>query len=90
MLTSTYIHIPHIGKTIEHRIWSSGIRSWSEFIEQQDNIPISAAKKETILAGIDESNDRLNAQDFEFFANALPSSEHWRAYRQTRRHTYTA
>ncbi len=81
MLTSTYIHIPRIGKTIEHKIWSSGIRSWSEFIEQQDNIPISAAKKETILAGIDESNDRLNARDFNFFANALPRSEHWRAYR---------
>jgi uncharacterized protein YprB with RNaseH-like and TPR domain len=81
MLTSTYIHIPHIGKTIEHRIWSSGIKTWSEFIEQQDTIPISAAKKETILAGIDESNDRLNARDFNFFANALPRSEHWRAYR---------
>ena len=81
MLTSTYIHIPRIGKTIEHKIWSSGIRSWSEFIEQQDTIPISAAKKETILAGIDESNERLDAQDFEFFANALPRSEHWRAYR---------
>ncbi len=81
MLTSTYIHIPHIGKTIEHRIWSSGIKMWSEFIEQQDTIPISAAKKETILAGIDESNDRLNARDFNFFANALPRSEHWRAYR---------
>ena len=81
MLTSTYIHIPRIGKTIEHKIWSSGIRTWSEFIEQQDTIPISAAKKETILAGIDESNDRLDAGDFEFFANALPRSEHWRAYR---------
>ena len=81
MLTSTYIHIPHIGKTIEHRIWSSGIKTWSEFIEQQDTIPISAAKKETILAGIDESNDRLNARDFNYFANALPRSEHWRAYR---------
>ena len=81
MLTSTYIHIPHIGKTIEHRIWSSGIKTWSEFIEQQDTIPISAAKKETILAGIDESNDRLNARDFNFFANVLPRSEHWRAFR---------
>lgn len=81
MLTSTYIHIPKIGKTIEHKIWSSGIRTWSEFIEQQDNIPISAAKKETILAGIDESKERLDSQDFEFFANALPRSEHWRAFR---------
>ena len=81
MLTSTYIHIPRIGKTIEHKIWSSGIKTWSEFVEQQDTIPISAAKKETILAGIDESNDRLNARDFNFFANALPRSEHWRAFR---------
>ncbi|MGP8321129.1 MAG: ribonuclease H-like domain-containing protein [Methanosarcinaceae archaeon] len=81
MLTSTYIHIPRIGKTIEHRIWSSGIRTWSQFAEQQDTIPIPAAKKETILAGIDESEERLNAQDFEFFACALPGSEHWRTYR---------
>lgn len=80
MLTSTYIHIPRIGKTIEHKIWSSGVRTWSEFIEQQDTIPISATKKETIVAGIDESNDRLDARDFEFFANALPRSEHWRTY----------
>ncbi|MBW6470974.1 MAG: ribonuclease H-like domain-containing protein [Methanosarcinaceae archaeon] len=81
MLTSTYIHIPSIGKTIEHKIWSSGIKTWSEFIEQQDTMLISTGKKETIIAGIDESNDRLDAQDFEFFANALPRSEHWRTYR---------
>lgn len=81
MLTSTYMHIPRIGKTIEHRIWSNGIKTWSEFILQQDTIPIPAAKKETILAGIDISKERLNARDFEFFACVLPGSEHWRAYR---------
>jgi uncharacterized protein YprB with RNaseH-like and TPR domain len=80
MLTSTYIHIPRIGSTIEHRIWSCGIRTWSEFAEQQDEIPISAAKKITILAGIEESVQRLSAGDAEFFAKSLPKSEHWRAY----------
>jgi len=81
LLTSTYIHIPHIGRTIEHRIWSCGARTWSEFAEHQDEIPISAAKKTTILAGIDESTQHLIAHDAEFFAKSLPKSEHWRAYR---------
>ncbi len=80
MLTSTYIHIPRIGSTIERRIWSCGIRTWSEFAEKQDEIPISAAKKTTILAGIEESVQRLSVGDAEFFAKSLPKSEHWRAY----------
>ena len=80
MLTSTYIHIPRIGSTIERRIWSCGIRTWSEFAEQQDEIPISAAKKTTILTGIEESMQHLRACDAEFFAKLLPKSEHWRAY----------
>ncbi|MBN1134730.1 MAG: ribonuclease H-like domain-containing protein [Methanosarcinaceae archaeon] len=82
MLTSTYIHIPNVGKTVERRIWSSGIRTWDEFIEQQDTIPISTAKKESILAGIDVSLECLDSRDFGFFSRSLPSSEHWRAYRQ--------
>ncbi len=82
MLTSTYIHIPGVGKTVEHRIWSSGIRTWDEFIKQQDTVSISTAKRESILTGIDVSLEHLDAWDFEFFARCLPSSEHWRAYRQ--------
>jgi len=81
MLTSTYIHIPRVGQTVEHRIWSSGIRTWDEFTGHQDTIPISTAKKETILTGIDISAERLDARDFEFFARSLPRSEHWRAFR---------
>ncbi len=80
MLTSTYIHIPRIGRTIEERIWSCGIKTWSEFAECQDDLPISAAKKRTILEGIDESVQRLRARDSGFFAQSLPKSEHWRAY----------
>ncbi|MEA1944166.1 MAG: ribonuclease H-like domain-containing protein, partial [Euryarchaeota archaeon] len=80
MLTSTYIHIPRIGRTTEHRIWSCGTRTWSEFAEHQDEISISSAKKTAIIAGIDESVQRLIALDVEFFAKSLPKSEHWRAY----------
>jgi len=80
MLTSTYIHIPRIGRTTEHRIWSCGIKTWSEFAEHQDELTISTARKTAILAGIDESMQRIDARDAEFFAKSLPKSDHWRAY----------
>ncbi len=82
MLTSTYIHIPRIGNTIEKKIWKSGVRTWDEFVERKDDIPISRSRMELILPGIEESRERLEFRDFEFFANSLPSAEHWRAFRE--------
>ena len=80
MLKSTYIHIPGVGKTVEQKIWASGIRSWDEFVEKQDLVPISPARKEKIMEGIRHSSERLEANDFCYFSKCLPSSEHWRAY----------
>ncbi|MFP4654087.1 MAG: ribonuclease H-like domain-containing protein [Methanohalobium sp.] len=81
MLTSTYIHIPKVGKSTEHKIWASGITTWNEFIKHHDTVPIPRSKRNVILEGIDESMERLDNRDSEFFANTLPGSEHWRAYR---------
>ncbi|WP_370573091.1 ribonuclease H-like domain-containing protein [Methanomethylovorans sp.] len=81
MLESTYIHIPMIGATIEKRIWTSGVRTWKEFLGEKDNVPIPDKKKSLICAGIVDSIDRLKAKDHTFFARSLPSSEHWRTYR---------
>lgn len=81
MLTSTYIHIPKVGKSTEHKIWASGMTTWDEFIKHHDTVPIPRSKRNIILEGIDESMERLDNRDSEFFANTLPNSEHWRAYR---------
>ncbi|WP_321420416.1 ribonuclease H-like domain-containing protein [uncultured Methanomethylovorans sp.] len=81
MLESTYIHIPMIGATIEKRIWTSGVRTWKDFLRERDSISIPDKKKSLICAGIVDSIDRLEAKDHEFFSRSLPSSEHWRAYR---------
>ena len=81
MLTSTYIHIPRVGRTIEHKIWSHGIRTWGDFMEGHEKVPMSQPKRASIIEGLQESMDRLEAGDHRFFAKALPSSEHWRAYR---------
>ncbi|MDK2892611.1 ribonuclease H-like domain-containing protein [Methanohalophilus sp.] len=81
MLTSSYIHIPGIGKVVEKKIWSTGTRSWDEFLERKHELPLPCSKSEKICQGIEESMDRLEAKDSEYFATSLPSSEHWRAFR---------
>ncbi|WP_406656413.1 ribonuclease H-like domain-containing protein [Methanolobus sp. ZRKC2] len=80
MLTSTYIHIPRVGATIEKKIWASGVRTWDEFSDKKDVVPIPRSRMEMILPGIEESKERLASHDFEFFARSLPSAEHWRAF----------
>ncbi|WP_406662626.1 ribonuclease H-like domain-containing protein [Methanolobus sp. ZRKC3] len=82
MLTSTYIHMPKIGATVEKRIWSSGIRTWDDFLERKDELCIPRSKMELILPGIEDSKEHLMSRDFEFFAHSLPKAEHWRAFRE--------
>ena len=82
MLTSTYIHMPRIGATVEKKIWANGIKTWDEFMDNHDCLLIPPAKKDMIRTGIQDSRDHLEARNFEFFAKSLPTSEHWRAFRE--------
>lgn len=82
MLTSTYIHMPRIGATVEKKIWSNGIKTWEEFMQGHDCLLIPPSKKDMIMTGIRDSVERLECRDFEFFAKSLPTSEHWRAFRE--------
>lgn len=80
MLTSTYIHIPRVGATVEKKIWASGIRTWDDFMGNKDDLPLPRSKIELIVPGIEESRERLQSQDYGFFARSLPRAEHWRAF----------
>lgn len=69
-----------IGKGAEKNIWDFGINSWDEAIEQLDSLPVSQTKKKAISVGVDESESHLKEKDHCYFAQSLPSAEHWRAY----------
>jgi uncharacterized protein YprB with RNaseH-like and TPR domain len=86
MLTSSYIHIPKIGATTEKKIWRSGIKSWEEFKDNCQCIGLPPSKTKVILDGISQSQQRLAASDYTYFAEGLPPQEHWRAYRQFKEH----
>jgi hypothetical protein len=74
--------MPRIGATVEKKIWSNGIKTWEEFMQGHDCLLIPPSKKDMIMTGIRDSVERLECRDFEFFAKSLPTSEHWRAFRE--------
>jgi uncharacterized protein YprB with RNaseH-like and TPR domain len=80
MLNNTYIHIQGVGKALEQKIWAHGVRTWEEFFEMKEKIPVSPAKKTRICEELRKSSEHLNAKDCCFFSQCLPSTEHWRAY----------
>ncbi|MCL7412186.1 MAG: ribonuclease H-like domain-containing protein [ANME-2 cluster archaeon] len=87
MLTNSYVHIPRIGASTEHKIWSSGIRSWDEFCENHHRIKMSVSKRDQLLEGIEESRQRLEVSDHVYFASTLPIKEHWRGYQHFKKDT---
>lgn len=85
MLNNTFIHIPGIGRKTEERFWASGIRSWDDFVEPLP-IQLPPAKKEFITKHVEHSRKCLVEQS-NFFANLLPSSQHWRIFPHFRQST---
>ncbi|HWE25841.1 MAG TPA: ribonuclease H-like domain-containing protein [Myxococcales bacterium] len=75
MLTASFRHIRGIGGMRERQLWIQGIGSW-------DAVPpgdvLSPRLDESLRAGVAESRRRLAADDLDFFARALPETEHWR------------
>jgi uncharacterized protein len=81
MLRNTYIHIPGIGATTERRIWESGIKSWEEYLENQDAVKIPRTKRRSLPSAVEESIEQLSEGNHLFFAYRLPAGLQWRAYR---------
>lgn len=77
MLEQTFCHIPGIGAKTEQGLWAAGICSWRE-VAGHPELPARRAAALTQLAS--ESLARLEARDVAFFAERLPSNEHWRLF----------
>jgi len=80
MLESTFIHCPGIGPGTERRIWRAGARTWRDFLALRREIPLPPRQSATLPALVEESQKRLEARDFAWFAERIPVKEHWRAW----------
>ncbi len=80
LLESTFLHAPGVARTTERRLWESGANTWHSFLASPDEAwPITSAQRTSLRPLLQESLLRLEAEDYEWFAEKLPAGEHWRA-----------
>ncbi len=84
MLTSSFLHIPSIGKKTESKIWEDGIINVEEFIKSPPK-SIPPKTREKILIHINAS--RANTEDPHHYYDNLPSNEQWRIFKRFQKHT---
>lgn len=76
MITASFRHIKGIGPLRERQLWFSGVRGWADLPAEGE--VISPRLDGSLRQGVAESARRLAEGDLEFFARALPQTEHWR------------
>ncbi len=76
MITASFRHIGGIGPLRERQLWLAGVRSWAEVPAAGE--VLSRRLDDRLRAGVALSRLRLEQGDLDFFARALPQTEHWR------------
>ncbi len=80
LLEATFLHAQGIGETTERRLWEAGAHDWESYLTESERPwPITGAQRGLLTPVIEESVARLEDEDFAWFAQRLPQSEHWRA-----------
>jgi uncharacterized protein YprB with RNaseH-like and TPR domain len=80
MIKHTFLHVPGIGPTTEHRLWVTGLATWEDFFQKRHQCTLALAKRDMIASCLEESILALNQADFRYFEALLPSGEMWRLY----------
>lgn len=78
MLQTCFIHLPGIGPGFTAKLNGAGILTWDDV--QHRPLPCGGKKAEALIAGVRESQERLEAGDVCWFSKALPPSEQWRLF----------
>jgi uncharacterized protein YprB with RNaseH-like and TPR domain len=80
MLRSTFLHIQGIGAHTERKIWGEGLRTWADFMAAYEAGRLHHRTLAGIVPDVEESIRRYEAGDWNFFDQALPSNQKWRAF----------
>jgi uncharacterized protein len=80
MLRHTFQHVPGLGERRERDLWRRGIRTWNELLANPATSGLPAALLADAQAIVQLSLEALHEGNIYFFAQLLPSREHWRLY----------
>lgn len=81
MLRNTFIHIPGITPATERKLWSQGIRTWSDYMRQSEPPEgLSTRTAAQISRHLEASHRAFVAGDAGFFQRIGEYGETWRAF----------
>ncbi len=83
MLKNSFCHVPGIGAVYERRLWSLGVNSWDKVLNGYSSA-LTGRRFSGLSRHIEESLYELESQNAPFFAESLPSDEHWRMFPEFR------
>ena len=83
MLQNTFCHIPSISSALETKLWEMGIQHW-DHLDRLSLDAIGQGKRKTLEDFVTRSVAELRNDNPNFFADLLPSKEHWRLFREFR------
>jgi hypothetical protein len=82
MLEHTFLHIPSVGEGTERKLWEQGILTWADALDLGAcPTGFSDSRWDWSCRHIEEALRSLDRRNHRYFASALPSAEHWRAWR---------
>jgi uncharacterized protein YprB with RNaseH-like and TPR domain len=84
MLRKSFIFLERINKKREQNIWRQDVDDWNSFLAEKKIIGISAKVKGYYDRQIKKAKRALLEENSAFFAEHLPSTEHWRTYLEFR------
>ncbi|MBI5390342.1 ribonuclease H-like domain-containing protein [Candidatus Woesearchaeota archaeon] len=80
MICNTFLLLKGMGKRKEQQLWKSGIKEWNDFLAVSSVRGVSGIAKRQFDHQLHEAKARLLAGDSTYFAERVPSAEHWRCY----------
>ncbi|MFW6058794.1 MAG: hypothetical protein ACODAQ_01345 [Phycisphaeraceae bacterium] len=76
MLRQTFTRIPGIGAVTETRLWEQGVDDWEK--ADPGAFPLSRRKLRLVADHLEQSEHAYAWKDARFFADRLPTGQHWR------------
>ena len=83
MLQNSFIQLPGIGSIKERSLWKNGILTWKDFIKKNLHKQLEQNKS---YSKIETCVNKLEKKDSIYFYKTLPSSEHWRIFKEFQSH----
>ena len=84
MLQNSFIQLPGIGSIKERSFWKNGVLTWKDFINKKKLN--KQLKQNKSSYNIQTCVNKLEKKDAIYFYKTLPSSEHWRIFKEFQSH----